>query len=547
MKKQTKSARIFRILFTVCCICAYVGLTVILCVQALTPANKSSDISNSVGDKIDEIVTDVSKPIVEIVPVTSVEITSIKVGKKKISVFPAELPLGSSSTLATKVLPQNASNKALTYSSSDESVVKVNSNGKLQALALGDATITIASQENDQITFSVSVSVVEIEIVSLKITNLPKEIRVGQSHRLDIKFTPTNCSQTSVTWESLNKKILTVNKSGKITAIAEGKAKIKVVSTVNTSLSSVVEIEVLPKLTTPIIPVESIKILDCATTVRVGDSATLTTVLTPKDASDSLSWTSSDKNIATVSQKGLVSFLKAGSVTITAACNNYDFEDYITFTVKEKLSSVITLDTEDLTKTESGYSLKEGKAGKIKGILEEDATVLSVTYSSSDPSIASVSEDGAIMALKPGSVTITVTSSYEDESVQTSINLTVNRLTISDTIENFYRLVRKGLGHFGAFLVLGIFASFSYFMLFSKSTKGKVWSLVVCLIAGFAVAGLTEILQLPIFTQGRYCSFDDVLLDFGGYCSSTAVIYLIIFAVHFIKIFKAKRAFSKNN
>ncbi len=82
--------------------------------------------------------------------------------------------------------------------------------------------------------------------------------------------------------------------------------------------------------------------------------------------------------------------------------------------------------------------------------------------------------------------------------------------------------------------MLGIFGSLTYYILFKKNLKGKVGAFVVSLIAGFAVAGITEILQLPYFTEGRYCSFNDVLLDFEGYCVSTIPIFAIIIILHFI-------------
>jgi VanZ family protein len=90
------------------------------------------------------------------------------------------------------------------------------------------------------------------------------------------------------------------------------------------------------------------------------------------------------------------------------------------------------------------------------------------------------------------------------------------------------------MGHFGAFLVLGIFGSLTYYIIFKKSLKGKLIAFLTCAVAGFAVAGITEILQLPLFTYGRYCSFSDVLLDFVGYCTSTVPMYIIIILLHII-------------
>ena len=71
--------------------------------------------------------------------------------------------------------------------------------------------------------------------------------------------------------------------------------------------------------------------------------------------------------------------------------------------------------------------------------------------------------------------------------------------------------------------------------------KGKLLGFLVCIVAGFAVAGITEILQLPYFTQGRYCSFEDVMLDFFGYCVAAIPIILVLLSIHFIQSKRAKR------
>ena len=119
-------------------------------------------------------------------------------------------------------------------------------------------------------------------------------------------------------------------------------------------------------------------------------------------------------------------------------------------------------------------------------------------------------------------------------------------MIIIDTITNFYHWVRKAFGHFGAFLVLGGAASLM-FLCFSKSgIKSKLIMFIVCMVSGFAVAGLTEIFQLPIFTQGRFCSFNDVLLDFTGYSTSSVVIFALAFIYELFKILRFKRMQSKS-
>ena len=180
------------------------------------------------------------------------------------------------------------------------------------------------------------------------------------------------------------------------------------------------------------------------------------------------------------------------------------------------------------------YTVKQGSSAKVIATLDDNATILDVKFSSSDESIAKIGADGVIEARRGGKVTITVSTSYGDETTSTSFVLEVSRITLEDTIDNFYLWVRKALGHFGAFLVLGIFASFTYCIAFKKNLRGRLIAFIVCILAGFAVAGITEILQLPAFTTGRFCSFSDVMLDFAGYCTSAVPIYAAVILVHIV-------------
>ena len=521
-------------------IAAYLGLIVILILQALTPGSESSSISQNVGDKINEVATEINQPESEEIAIASVEITSVTISGKKYTDAEISLPLGKSGRINSYVSPDDATNKALNYRSSDESVVYVSADGKIVGKAVGVATVSITSVENPELYDEVNVTVMEIAVESIVIDNLPEELSVGEKHRLELDFSPKNTSQKDVKWKSSDKSVLTVDSSGIITAKGEGVATVTATSSANGEIVASVEIEVLPKKEIPTVPIESITLSADGEVCRVGETMKLSAEIYPEDADAKIIWQSSDEGIATVSQKGVVSFRAAGEVIITAT-DGENISESITLTVKEKLSESITLEFKSINETDGGYILKQGKSGRVIARLDEDATFFDISYSSSDESVAKISRDGSIEALRGGSVTITVSTAYEGEITSESFTLTVDPLTLKDTMENFYYTIRKSIGHFGAFLVLGILGSLSYYIVFPKSFKGKLVGVIVCIIAGFAVAGITEILQLPYFTQGRYCSFDDVLLDFNGYCCAAVPIGLFILISHPIaRIFNKK-------
>ena len=520
-------------------ILCYVVLIALLMLQALKPGNESAQISNSVGDKINEVATDIQKPEAETVSMESVRISSVTVSGKKHSGDSVPLFIGETGTVNTSILPSNATNQSLIYTSSDESVLTVYPDGKISAKSAGSVTITVTSRENEALTDTIEVTVSRVFAEKIEIGNVPEEITVGEKHKLEIKFTPKNTSDKSIVWESSAPEVLEISKSGSLTAKAEGSATITATLASNSEIIATVEIMVGPKSEKPVIPVESITLTADNQVKHVGSSVKLSATFFPADAQGKIEWFSSDENVATVSAKGVVSCIEAGEVTITAKCGD-NIESKITITVKEILSENIALKFDGLKSDGEKYTVKQGESAKVIATLDKNATVLDIFYASSDEGVAKIGPDGVIEALGDGTTTITVSTSYDGNVTEESFTLEVEAITFKDTFSNFYYIVRKSIGHFGAFLVLGIFASLTYYIICKKTLGGKLLAFGITVFAGFAVAGITEILQLPYFTTGRHCSFDDVLLDFRGHCYSTIPIYVLILAVHFILMLSAK-------
>ncbi len=517
---------VWKILYKIGVTLAYIAMIVVLCLQALTPATQSSDISNSVGDKLDDIITDIQQPESEPVDIESFTIDSIVVAGKTLDPQGVVLLLGQKGKLQCTVLPEDTTNKALTYTSSDESIVKAYADGTLEGKKAGEATIEVRSQDNEALTQSITVGVKEVPIQGFTISASQTTIRVGETHGFNIKYTPSDTTERALVWKSSDESVLTVSSSGKMKGISVGKATVTATSKVNGSLIDSIEITVLEKLVIPEVPITALEIKHDGIGY-IGKSDTLKNTITPGNATNKkLVWSSSDPTTVSVDQSGNVHYLKIGTAIITVSSSAYNVSNSVEITVKEILSKTIELDTNELTYSEEdGYSLRINTSATLTAILEEDATVLDVRFSSSDPDIAKISQDGTIEGVSLGEVVLTVSTSYEGETTEVELTLTVTPVPFSEQFENFSLWVRKTFGHFGAFLLLGIAAALTYHTWFPKSTRGKALAFAVCLVAGFAVAGLTEILQLPIFTQGRGPSFNDVLLDFSGYCWSSVLIF----------------------
>lgn len=146
----------------------------------------------------------------------------------------------------------------------------------------------------------------------------------------------------------------------------------------------------------------------------------------------------------------------------------------------------------------------------------------------------SIDENGVFTSNKSGKVTVRAT--YVG-----SPDLTVEKTITVSVFDTFHTLIRKGLGHFSLFLVLG----FGLFGTFFLLIKPRWASLPLSLLSAFVVAGISEMFQLPVFTSGRYATWPDVAIDFLGALSGIGIAVVAVSIVGLIW-FKAKPESFKN-
>ena len=154
---------------------------------------------------------------------------------------------------------------------------------------------------------------------------------------------------------------------------------------------------------------------------ETGKTATITAAPTPETASfNALTYTSSDEAIATVNTEGVVTGVAAGKATITVKAEMENISKTVDVTVKAPaiIPTIITLnETEialDVETTTFTLTAEVGPEGANQ----------TVTYASSDETVATVSAEGVITAVTPGTATITVTSAAKNDITATA-NVTV--------------------------------------------------------------------------------------------------------------------------
>ena len=314
------------------------------------------------------------------------------VAVSEVTLDQAELALteGESVTLVATVKPDDAADKTVTWSTSDASIATVDANGKVTAIKAGTATIMAKAGEK---TATCNVTVNGIPVASITLNKTKVTLHPGETDTLVATISPDNTSDQTITWTSSYPAAVTVDDNGKITAVAVG------ASTIHASCggkSASCEVTVDP------IPVESVTLNKTELTLKEGESETLTATVKPDNATDkTVTWSTSDASIATVDANGKVTAVKEGTATITAKAGDKSATCKVTVS-----KNVIAVTEVTLNKTE--LTLKEGESETLTATVKPDnATDKTVTWSTSDASIATVDANGKVTAIKEGTATIT--------------------------------------------------------------------------------------------------------------------------------------------
>lgn len=171
-------------------------------------------------------------------------------------------------------------------------------------------------------------------VESVSIGNKQATAEVGDKIDLNVSVLPADATDASVEYDSSNPVVASIDKTdGTVTCITAGETTITVTSKEDPSKSDSFTLTV----STPSVPVSSVSITNKTDSAKVGDSLTLKVSVSPSNASDkSVTYASSDTSVATV-EDGVVSFLKAGTVTITVkSVADPSKSDSFTVTVTEK-------------------------------------------------------------------------------------------------------------------------------------------------------------------------------------------------------------------
>ncbi len=316
----------------------------------------------------------------------------------------------------------------LTWETSDEFIATV-TDGLIKGINYGDAEIKVTN-END-ISATVKVKVLSpdeeetIELQDVYIYEQDVGLDVGETLQLTVVFDPRDVTDKSLIWESSNSDAVTVSSDGLITAIGDGNATI----TAKAYNGLVAKCETTA--TTNIIPITDIKLSTDNVKLDVGDGYTIKATISPSNAtSKNVRWASSNPSVATV-RGGVIIALKEGTTTITATTNNGKTATAKITVVKKIVEPYsVSIDKKNMTISVGG------KATMYASITPSNAQNKTITWTSSDKSVATVS-NGQVTGVKSGTATITATT-FNGKSATATVTVTdkavdVQSITLNQT------------------------------------------------------------------------------------------------------------------
>lgn len=342
---------------------------------------------------------------------------NLTVKKKEVTdivVMPQEVMLkqGEKVKLKTSVLPKDAEDQKLKYTTNNNKVATIDESGTITGVNKGTATITIQSNNNIRKTVKVTVNEKVVPVTKITAIVNNNKIDIGGTAKITTTISPSNATDKTIYYTSKNPDILTVDNTGLVTGKKGGTGQIIISSPygVSTSLTIVVN----PKL------VETISLNKSNETMFVGESIIANVTVSPTGASNKVKWDSSNKSVATVTQEGLVVGVGTGTSTITATTTDGS---------QKKASFVVTVQNKTVTKKEiilkdRSKSMYVGESYLLSPVTTPDANLKNeIEYTSNNINVAKVDSTGKIIGVAAGTATITL--SIPSQNMQTTFNVTI--------------------------------------------------------------------------------------------------------------------------
>lgn len=353
--------------------------------------------------------------VIEAIPVTSVEITDYDTIMKE----------GSSAYFAATVSPDNATNKNVVWTSSNEDVATVHpQSGLVYAKNSGTVSIIAAAADDCNISDCITVTVTDvIKTDTITMNSTSKCLEEGDSFQLTVSICPTNVTNTNISWYSSDTNVATVC-NGTVYAVSKGSAVITAAATDGSGVFAECAVTV-----TDGVLVKNVSVSPSSAELFVEESMYLTEEACPPDATNKcVYWESSNPEIASVAPpSGLVIAHSVGTARIYAkTTDGSDKFAYCTVTVKPIEIESIALENVELPR--GTY------ASIARTILPKNATNQNLRWCSSNENIVEVDEETGCIYGKSEGITSIYAFAQDGSEQGAYCTVTVTKSIIIDSV-----------------------------------------------------------------------------------------------------------------
>lgn len=338
--------------------------------------------------------------------------------------MPGELPIGSELELKWTIEPENATDKTVSVTSSDESILKVENreNGSVYLIpqGQGNATITVVPNGGPSLSVSRTFTVVQ-PVVTITIQGAKDRLAIGKAMKLTAILSPEDATTKTVEWITSDESVASVDADGTVRGMKEGSAAVYARALDGYGAQSQpVSFSVIPipdaeGLT---LTVNGQDVTDGLLSMVPGEVAQIFTQIMPEDAEQSVTFKKFG-NCISVSNDGLVTALSSGTAYIeVSSVDNPSITAQLEVYVRVLPESV---------QISGETTVDEGGSSTLTAtVLPENADDRTVSWKSSNESVAPVTAGGVVTGVSYGTAQIIATANG-DPTVQAAITFTVRR------------------------------------------------------------------------------------------------------------------------
>lgn len=290
----------------------------------------------------------------------------------------------------------------ITFMSTDSNIITIDENGLITAINEGNASITVTSKKDEDVQLTIPVIVRKLIVITSEYSSY--DVYEGGA------FSIVYEANDDVTLSSSDLTIFTVDQNGLVSGLSEGEANLTITSVYNDQVSIVVVIHVL-------------KVIDVNVDKTEESLWVESTVQIEYESNDDVEFISSNTDIATVSQTGLITGIAQGSTTITVqSITNHDIKKEITVDVYLPTELILIEGNEKVNlESENQLSINAGPESAYPFVLWE----------TSNAEIATIDQNGLLTANSVGEVIITAISLYDGNLTATLHIEVVNYLLVN--------------------------------------------------------------------------------------------------------------------